>query len=66
MGYIREYYERIIKQQEARFNFTQKKTKGVEHMPTSQQALELCGKPRKPKQFVFEDLADPSSISRPL
>lgn len=33
MGYIREYYERIIKLQEARLNFTQQKTKGVEYMP---------------------------------
>jgi len=51
---------------QARLNFTQQKTKGVEYMPISPQALELCGKPRKPNQLVFEDLPDPSWISRPL
>ena len=50
----------------ARLNFTQKKTKGVEYMPISSQALELCGEPRNPNQLVFEDLPDPSWISRPL
>lgn len=35
-------------------------------MPISQQALELCGEPREPEQLVFEDLPDPSWISRPL
>jgi integrase len=35
-------------------------------MPISPQALELCGEPRKPNQLVFEDLPDPSWISRPL
>ena len=51
---------------QARLNFTQQKTKGVEYMPISPQALELCGKPQKPNQLVFEDLPDPSWISRPL
>jgi integrase len=51
---------------QARLNFTQQKTKGVEYMPISLQALELCGEPRKPEQLVFEDLPDPSWISRPL
>jgi integrase len=51
---------------QARLNFTQQKTKGVEYMPISPQALELCGEPRKPEQLVFEDLPDPSWISRPL
>ena len=50
----------------AKLHFTQKKTKGVEYMPISQQALDLCGEPRLPGQFVFEDLPDPSWISRPL
>jgi len=49
-----------------RLNFTQQKTKGVEYMPISQQAYELCGKPRNPEQLVFEDLPDPSWISGPL
>jgi integrase len=51
---------------QARLNFTQQKTKGVEYMPISEQALKLCGKPGKPNQLVFEDLPDPSWISRPL
>jgi integrase len=51
---------------QARLNFTQQKTKGVEYMPISPQALELCGEPRTPNQLVFEDLPDPSWISRPL
>jgi integrase len=52
--------------EQARLNFTQQKTKGVEFMPISPQALELCGELRKPEQLVFEDLPDPSWISRPL
>lgn len=50
----------------ARLHFTQKKTKGVEYMPISIQAFQLCGEPRLPEQLVFEDLPDPSWISRPL
>ncbi|MCV9928098.1 site-specific integrase [Flavobacterium sp. LS1R49] len=50
----------------AKLHFTQKKTKGVEYMPISQQALQLCGEPRLPGQLVFEDLPDSSWISRPL
>ena len=42
-----------------RLNFTQQKT-------NSEQALQLCGKPGKPKQLVFPDLPDPSWISKPL
>ncbi|MFC0776997.1 tyrosine-type recombinase/integrase [Flavobacterium sp. HJSW_4] len=49
-----------------KLHFTQKKTKGVEYMPISQQAFQLCGEPRLPDQLVFEDLPDPSWISRPL
>lgn len=44
-------------------NFTQQKTKGVEYMPISAQAYQLCGEPRNPEQLVFEDLPDPSWIS---
>lgn len=47
-------------------HFTQQKTKGVEYSPISGQALQLCGEPGKPEQFVFEDLPDPSWISHPL
>ena len=61
-----QWKELNIDGNQARLNFTQKKTKGVEYMPISPQALELCGEPRKPEQLVFEDLPDPSWISRPL
>ena len=47
-------------------DFTQQKTKGVEYMPVSEQAVQLCGEPGKPKQLVFPGLPDPSWISRPL
>ncbi|KAA6299999.1 MAG: Tyrosine recombinase XerD [Candidatus Ordinivivax streblomastigis] len=52
--------------EQTRLNFTQQKTKGVEYMPISAQALQLCGKPGKPDQLVFEDLPDPAWISKPL
>lgn len=61
-----QWKEIQIDGEQARLNFTQKKTKGVEYMPISSQVLELCGEPRKPNQFVFEDLPDPSWISKPL
>lgn len=35
-------------------------------MPISEQAFQLCGEPGKPNKLVFEDLPDPSWISRPL
>lgn len=50
----------------ARLHFTQKKTKGVEYMPISKQALQLCGEPSGPEQLVFENLPDPAWISKPL
>lgn len=49
-----------------RLNYTQQKTKGVEYMPISQQAYMLCGEPQAPEKLVFEDLPDPSWISKPL
>lgn len=52
--------------EQVRLNFTQQKTKGVEYMPISEQAYQLCGEPGKPEQLVFEDLPDPSWISGPL
>ena len=58
--------EITIDGKQARLHFTQQKTKGVEYMPISEQALQLCGTPRKPEQLVFEDLPDPAWISRPL
>lgn len=51
---------------QVRLNFTQQKTKGVEYMPISEQAYQLCGEPGKSEQCVFEDLPDPSWISGPL
>jgi hypothetical protein len=61
-----QWKELQIDGDQARLNFTQQKTKGVEYMPISPQALELCGEPRKPNQLVFEDLPDPAWISKPL
>lgn len=49
-----------------RINFTQKKTKSVEYMPISQQALEICGEPKSPNDLVFENLTNPAWINRPL
>lgn len=49
-----------------RINFTQKKTKGVEYMPISEQAYLICGEPAEPEQLVFEGLQDPSWINRPV
>jgi integrase len=37
-------------------NFSQKKTKGVEVLPISEQAYSLCGTPGEPKEKVFEGL----------
>lgn len=52
--------------EQPRLHFTQKKTKGVEYMPISEQALQLCGERRLPEQLVFEDLPNPPWISKPL
>jgi len=49
-----------------RVNFTQQKTKGVEYMPISEQAYQLCGEPGHPESLVFGGLPDPSWISKPL
>ncbi len=49
-----------------RLLFTQQKTKGVEYMPISAQAYQLCGERRDPDRLVFEGLQDPSWISKPL
>lgn len=35
-------------------------------MPISEQVLHICGKQGQPEQLIFEDLPDPSWISRPL
>ena len=49
-----------------RINFTQKKTKGVEYMPISDQAYFFCGEPGHPDELVFGGLPAPSWISKPL
>lgn len=49
-----------------RLNFTQQKTKGVEYMPMSVQAMQLCGESGDPDLLVFPDLPDPSWISKPV
>lgn len=49
-----------------RVDFTQIKTHGVEYMPISNQAYNLCGERRLPENLVFEGLKDPSWINRPL
>ena len=49
-----------------RLNFTQQKTKGVEYMPISEQAYQLCGERKDGEQLVFAGLPDPSWINRPI
>ena len=49
-----------------RLDFTQRKTHGVEYMPISSQAYQLCGEQLDGKRLVFEGLPDPSWISKPL
>lgn len=49
-----------------RVDFTQEKTGGVEYMPISDLAYSICGERKEPNRFVFEDLPDPSWISRPI
>ena len=47
-------------------NFTQQKTKGVEYMPISKQAFQLCGATGKPNDLVFNDLRNLSFLAYPL
>lgn len=61
-----KWKEIIIDGEQVKLHFTQKKTKGIEYTPISQQAFDLCGEPREQEQLVFEDLPSPSWISRPL
>jgi integrase len=61
-----QWKEIVISGDQARLNFTQQKTKGVEYMPISQQALQLCGPQGKPNELVFDGLPDPAWISDPL
>ncbi|AZB27425.1 site-specific integrase [Chryseobacterium bernardetii] len=55
-----------IENEQAKINFTQKKTKGVEYMPISKQALQLCGEVGLPTDLIFKNLTNPAWISRPL
>ena len=60
-------WKEIIKDGEHyRILFTQKKTKGVQYMPISDQAYQLCGERGEPDRLVFEGLQDPSWINKPL
>ena len=43
-----------------------KKTKGVEYMPISEQAFNLCGEQQEGELLVFAGLPDPSWINRPV
>lgn len=50
----------VVKDEEHyRLLFTQQKTKGVEYMPISDQAYQLCGERGDPDRLVFEGLQDP-------
>ena len=49
-----------------KINFTQKKTKGVEYMPISEQAYGICGEKGEANALVFEKLPDSAWISSPL
>ncbi|WP_080780227.1 site-specific integrase [Chryseobacterium phocaeense] len=58
--------ELTIENEQAKINFTQKKTKGVEYMPISKQALQLCGEVGLQTDLIFKNLTNPAWISRPL
>lgn len=58
--------EMSIENEQAKINFTQKKTKGVEYMPISKQALQLCGEVGLQTDLIFKNLTNPAWISRPL
>lgn len=49
-----------------RILFTQKKTKGVQYLPISEQAYLICGEPGDPDRLVFEGLQKPSWINQPM
>lgn len=57
----------VVKDEEHyRLLFTQQKTKGVEYMPISDQAYQLCGERGDADRLVFEGLQNPSWINRPV
>lgn len=53
-------------EEQYRVTFVQQKTKEVNYLPISQQAYSVCGVPKNPDDLVFDELPDPSWISRPL
>lgn len=60
-------WQEVIKDEDHyRVLFTQQKTKGVEYMPISNQAYQLCGERGDSDRCIFEGLQDPSWISKPL
>lgn len=61
-----KWKEIVVDGEKIELHFTQKKTKGVEYKPISKQALELCGERRGLDDLVFENLPNPSWVSRPL
>ena len=63
---IQKWKEIIKDGEHYRILFTQQKTKGVQYMPISDQAYQLCGERGEPDRLVFEGLQDPSWINKPL
>lgn len=61
-----KWKEIVVDGEKIELHFTQKKTEGVEYKPISKQALELCGERRGLDDLVFDNLPNPSWISRPL
>jgi integrase len=61
-----KWKELQISGNQIRLNFDQKKTDGIEYMPIPEQALQLCGNPGKPEQYVFEGLPHTSSCGEPI
>ena len=61
-----QWKELQINGEQITLNFTQQKTKGVEYMPISKQAFQLCGAPGKPNDLVFNKLRNLSFLAYPL
>lgn len=61
-----KWKEIVVDGEKIELHFTQKKTKGVEYKPISKQAFELCGERRGLDDLIFENLPNPSWISRSL
>jgi len=61
-----QWKELQVNGNQIRLNFTQQKTKGVEYMPISKQAFQLCGKSANPEDYVFPNLSNISWVSYSL